>query len=168
MLSWKLTAMCHGNDGIARETQVKDSSLCWTLHDRQWFCISLLCIPDLREAYRDRRLTTNFELWVEIFCVPTCFHMRIQKPCLSVCPSVCPHPEKRNHLSFRQYQSYMSNWYINGKVFTSTTPWKPKNMNSFSKSSKLTKLCPYPVFPYAEKKKCMPKALASSISVLHK
>ena len=97
---------------------------------------------------------------------------------LSVCPSVCPHPEKRYHHSFvnisptlvidtsmerssrvlhhgnpkiwifcskkfeirnlsfdeelkspylRQYQSYISNWYINGKVFTSTTPWKPKN-----------------------------------------
>ena len=42
------------------------------------------------------RLTTNFELWVEIFCVPTCFHVRIPKPC----PSVCPHPEKRYHHSF--------------------------------------------------------------------
>ena len=45
--------------------------------------------PTSGEAYRDRRLTTNFELWVEIFCVSTCFHMRIPKPCLSVCPSVC-------------------------------------------------------------------------------
>ena len=44
--------------------------------------------PTSGEAYRDRRLTTNFELWVEIFCVPTCFHMRIPKPCLSVCLSV--------------------------------------------------------------------------------
>ena len=35
----------------------------------------------------------------------------------------------------RQYQSYISNWYINGKVFTSTTPWKPKNL-IFLKSSK--------------------------------
>ena len=60
--------------------------------------------PTSGEAYRDRQLTTNFELWVEIFCVPTCFHVRIPKPCLSVCPSVrpsvCPHPEKRNHHSF--------------------------------------------------------------------
>ena len=68
--------------------------------------------PISGDAYRDRRLTTNFELWVEIFCVPTCFHMRIPKPCLSVClsvrpsvcpsvrPSVCPHPEKGNPLSF--------------------------------------------------------------------
>ena len=52
------------------------------------------------EAYRDRQLTTNFEFWVEIFCVPTCFHVRIPKPCLSVRPSICPYPEKRNHLSF--------------------------------------------------------------------
>ena len=72
--------------------------------------------PTSGEAYRDRQLTTNFELWVEIFCVPTCFHVRIPKPCLSVCLSVrlsvcpsvclsvclsvCPYPEKRNHHSF--------------------------------------------------------------------
>ena len=56
--------------------------------------------PTSGEAYRDRRLTTNFELWVEFFCVPTCFHVRIPKPCLSVCPSICPYPEKRNHHSF--------------------------------------------------------------------
>ena len=76
--------------------------------------------PSSGEAYKDRQLTTNFEFWVEIFCVPTCFHMRIPKPCLSVCLSVCPsvclsvcpsvclsvclsicpYPEKRNHHSF--------------------------------------------------------------------
>ena len=44
--------------------------------------------PTSGEAYRDRRLTTNFELWVEIFCVPTCFHVRIPKPCLSIRLSV--------------------------------------------------------------------------------
>ena len=36
----------------------------------------------------------SFEL--KFFCVPTCFHMRIPKPCLSV----CPHPKKVNHHSF--------------------------------------------------------------------
>ena len=56
--------------------------------------------PNCGEAYRNRQLTTNFELWVEIFCVPTCFHLRIPKPCLSVRPSICPYPEKRNHHSF--------------------------------------------------------------------
>ena len=44
--------------------------------------------PTSGEAYRDRQLTTNFEFWVEFFCVPTCFHKRIPKPCLSVRPSV--------------------------------------------------------------------------------
>ena len=34
----------------------------------------------------------------------------------------------------RQYQSYIgTNWYINGKVFTSTTPWKPKKIWFFFK-----------------------------------
>ena len=42
------------------------------------------------DAYSDRLLTPNFELWVEIFCVPTCFYIRIPKPCLSVCPYVRP------------------------------------------------------------------------------
>ena len=51
------------------------------------------------EAYRDRQLTTNFELWV-FFFVLTCFHVRIPIPCLSVCLPVCPYPEKRNHHSF--------------------------------------------------------------------
>ena len=45
--------------------------------------------PVLREANKDRQLTTDFELLVEIFCEPTCFHMRISKPCLSV-----PHEKK--------------------------------------------------------------------------
>ena len=40
--------------------------------------------PSSGEAYRGRQLTTKFELWVEIFCVPTCFHVRIPKPCPSV------------------------------------------------------------------------------------
>ena len=60
------------------------------------YSVPLLWIPSFGEAYRDRRLTINFELWVEIFCVPTCFHVRIPKPSLSV----CPYHEKRNHLSF--------------------------------------------------------------------
>ena len=44
--------------------------------------------PTSGEAYRDRQLNLNFEFWVEIFCVPTCFHMRIPKSCLSVRLSV--------------------------------------------------------------------------------
>ena len=33
----------------------------------------------------------------------------------------------------RQYQSYVSNWYVNGKVFTSTTTWESKKYDFFSK-----------------------------------
>ena len=71
-------------------------------------------------AFSDRQLIPNFELRVEIFCVPTCFHVRIPKSCLSV-------PREKKSPWLHQYQSYISNWYINGKVFTSTTAWKPKN-----------------------------------------
>ena len=70
--------------------------------------------PSSGEAYRDRRLTTNFELWVQIFCVPTCFHVRIPKPCLSVHLSVHTPRKKKKSPWLRQYQSYISNWYING------------------------------------------------------
>ena len=38
------------------------------------------------------------------------------------------------------YQSEISNWYINGKVFMSTTTWKPKKLFFFQKSSKLSRL----------------------------
>ena len=30
-----------------------------------------------------------------------------------------------------QYQSYISNWYVNGKIFTSTTTWEPKKFDVF-------------------------------------
>ena len=66
-------------------------------------------------------LLFHFELWVEIFCVPTCFHMRIPKQCLSV-------TREKKSPWLHQYQSYISNSYINGKVFTSTTTWEPKNL----------------------------------------
>ena len=52
--------------------------------------------PSSRDACSNRQLIPNFELWVEIFCVLTCFHMRIPKPCLSV----HLYPEKRIHLNF--------------------------------------------------------------------
>ena len=31
----------------------------------------------------------------------------------------------------RQYQSYSSNWYMIGELFTSTTAWEPKKKNFF-------------------------------------
>ena len=48
----------------------------------------------------------------------------------------CPYPEfpyaeKKKTPWVRQYQSYMSNWCVNGKVFTSTTAWEPKKFDFF-------------------------------------
>ena len=54
------------------------------------------------EAYRDRRLTTNFELWVEFFLCTEfpCEDSKTVSVCLSVRLSIYPYPEKRNHHSF--------------------------------------------------------------------
>ena len=69
--------------------------------------------PSSGDAYFHRQLTPNFELWVEIFCVRRYF--LIPKSCLYV---RTPRPE-----------FYSSNkWYTNGKVLTSTTAWRPKNL----------------------------------------
>ena len=45
-------------------------------------------------------------------------------------------PRKKNRPGFCQYQSYISNWYVNGKVFTSTTAWEPKKLIFFFFSKK--------------------------------
>ena len=88
--------------------------------------------PSSGDAYSDRQLTPNFELWVEIFCVPTVFLWEFQnRVCLSVLPR-----EKKSPL-FCQYQSYISEWYINGKVFTSNTAWKPKYLIFISTKVKI-------------------------------
>ena len=90
--------------------------------------------PTSGEAYRNRRLTSNFELWVEIFCVSICFHVRILKPCLSVRPSVCPHPEKRNPLSFVNISpTLVIDASMERSSRVATTPWKPENYEFFSK-----------------------------------
>ena len=69
---------------------------------------------------------------------------------LSVCLSV---PQEKKLPYLRQYQSYISNWYINGMVFTSTTPWKPKNVKILKKFEiDEIELCLYPEFPYVEKR----------------
>ena len=47
---------------------------------------------------------------------------------------ICLLTNSWNHLSFVNISpTLVANWYINGKVFTSTTPWKHKNLNFFSK-----------------------------------
>ena len=116
----------------------------WNLYNRAELTVLLIgnyASPSSGEAYRDRQLTTNFEFWVEIFCVPTCFHMRIPKPCLSVCPSVRPSvhlsvPWEKKSPWLRQYQSYFSNWYINGKSSRVLHHGNPKIWKKIQKSSK--------------------------------
>ena len=51
--------------------------------------------PSCGEAYRDRRLTTNFDLWVEFFLCADMFPYEDSKTLF-----VCPYPEKRNHPGF--------------------------------------------------------------------
>ena len=162
--------------------------------------LAIYASPTSGEAYRDRRLTTNFELWVEIFCVPTCFHVTIPKT-VSVCLSVCPHPEKRYHHSFVnisptlvidtsmerssrvlhhgdpkiwfffQKSSKFEFWLLtkswNHLSFVNISPtlvidtsmeWSsrvlqhgnPEMWNFFKKFE--IEFCPYPEFPYAEKR----------------
>ena len=47
-------------------------------------------------------------------------------------PRVSVYREKKSPW-LRQYQSYISYWYVNGKVFTSTTTWEPKKLIFFFK-----------------------------------
>ena len=42
-------------------------------------------------------------------------------------------PREKKSPWLHRYQSYISNWYINGKVFTSITAWKPKKLIFFKK-----------------------------------
>ena len=118
--------------------------------------------PTSGEAYRDRQLTTNFELWVEIFCVPTCFHVRIPKPCLSV----CPYPEKRYHHSFVNISPTLVIDTSMERCSRVLQHWNPKGWIFFQKSSKLTKLNSVRTASFHMPRKKI--ALASSISVLHK
>ena len=56
-----------------------------------------------------------------------------------------PGPREKKSPWFRRCQSDISNWYINGKVFTSTTALKPNKLNFLSKKFKINKIefCPY-------------------------
>ena len=60
------------------------------------------------------------------------------------------------------YQSYISNWYINGKIFTSTTTWEPKICIFFQKSLKLNLTC---ILTCAEKLKSTFKYVALYVDI---
>ena len=92
----------------------------------------------------DRRLTTNFELWVEIFCVPTCFHMWIPKPCLSVCLySECPYPEKRNRPCFVDFRPKLVIDIHRWKGLHECYNIETEKFELFSKKFEM-EFCPYP------------------------
>ena len=81
--------------------------------------------------------------------MPTCFHVRIPKPCLSV----CPYPEKRYHHSFVNISPTLvidTSMERSSRVLQRGNPkmWK------FFKKIEIDEIefCPYPEFPYAEKK----------------
>ena len=83
--------------------------------------------PSSRDVYNDRKPTPNFELWHEIFCVDMFPYDDYE------IVAIGPY-----HPSFVNISpTLVPNWYINGKVFTNTTAWKPKNLIFFSKKFKI-------------------------------
>ena len=66
-------------------------------------------------------------------------------------------PREKKSPWLRRYLSYIGNWYINGKFFTSTTALKPKNLIFFKKVRNSN-------FDLCRRAEI---TLASSISVLH-
>ena len=58
-----------------------------------------------------------------------------------------PYAEKRNHPWLRQFQSYISNWYINGKIYKSSYyKMETPKFEFFSKKFEI-EFCLYPEFP---------------------
>ena len=69
----------------------------WVDIHRLLYKIYIYASPSSGDAHSDRQLTPNFELWVKIFYIPICFHMRIPKPSVSV---RTPRKEISNHPGF--------------------------------------------------------------------
>ena len=71
----------------------------------------------------------------KFFCVPTCFHMRIpnSKTLFVRTPRKVITLARFVNIS----PTVVIDIYINGKVFTITTTWKPKNLILFSKKLKI-------------------------------
>ena len=73
----------------------------------------------------------SFELKFLCADIFPCEDSKTVSVCLPVRLSL---PREKKSPWLRQYQSYRSKWYINGKVFTSTTVWKLKKIIFFSKN----------------------------------
>ena len=110
--------------------------------DSYLYVLNFYPSPSSGEAYRDWRLSTNFDFWIKIFCVPTCFHVRIPKPCLSVCT-----PRKEITLASSISVLHKSLWELyhgNPNI----------NFEFFSKKFEIDEieLCPYPEWLYPKKR----------------
>ena len=89
--------------------------------------ISLTLVIDTSMEWSSRVLQHgNPEMWFFFQKVRNLWNWILSVPRVSVC-------REQKSPWLRQYQSYISNWYVNGKVFTSTTTWEPKILIFFSK-----------------------------------
>ena len=132
-VEWSSQILHHGNPKIWFFFQESSKFEFWLL-TKNWNHLSFVNISptlviDTSMEWSSRVLHHgNPEMWI--------FFQKVrnwQNWILSV-PRVSVRREKKTPW-LRQYQSYIGYWYVNGKVFSSTTPWKPKNLN-FQKSSK--------------------------------
>ena len=103
--------------------------------------------------FRDRQLTTNFELWVEIFCVPMFLFMWEFKNsvCLPIASPSVRTPRKKTFVNISP--TLANNWYIKRMISMSTTAWKPKNLIFFQNFEiDEIEFCPFPASPYPKKR----------------
>ena len=114
----------------------KSSNLEFWLLTKSWNHLSFvnisptLVIDTSMERYSRVLHHGNPEMWK--------FFKKFEIDEIEFCPyPEFPYAEKKKSPWLRQYQSYISNWYVNGKVFTSTTTWEPKNLSFFSKKFKI-------------------------------
>ena len=136
---------------FAQNAQPQFSSLYWKeLINILWMCIYVfkkyICTIKSIDAYRRPAAFGPYEVWIahDVYCrheemkhklIPFWYWKELSNilwTCVHVSNvlKVYTGTIKSDNWHLRQYQSYISNWYINGKVFTSTTAWKPKSSSS--------------------------------------
>ena len=130
-MEWSSRILHHGNPKIWFFFQKSSKFEFWLL-TKSWNHLSFVNIsPTLvidTSMERSSRVLHhgNPEMWN--------FFEKFEIDKVEFCPyPEFPYAEKKKSPWLRQYQSYMSNWYVNGKVFTSTTAWEPINLIFFSK-----------------------------------
>ena len=111
-MEWSSRVLLRGNPKIWFFFQISLKFEFWLL-TKSWNHLSFVNIsPIFTQKCENFQKVRNWRNWI------------LSVPRVSVCR------EKKSPW-LRQYQSYISNWYVNGKVFTSTTTWEPKNLIFF-------------------------------------